>query len=513
MIEPMQSIRNGRPVLRLSGLIGMIGAAALLLVGAACGGEIERSQPREQADSQQQTVAREASQPQEAATDGSQSGQSQQPEQPEQSGQIEQSEAVQEQAARASESVQRQEQPEQQERGFTPIPERPTFLPRDAAATAEGIPIIRDNERPAHYGLDWSTEWGIRLIDLDELSQGAWRDAIPALSGPLYVTLEEASAYYDDAEPLVQVGVNGDVRGYPLEILTWHEIVNDVVGGMPVAVTFCPLCNTAIAFESQIGETVYQFGVSGLLRNSDLVMYDRSTESLWQQSSGRAIIGRMVGARLAYLPASVVSLGQLRDAYPDALVLSRETGWERDYGLNPYRGYDDPERGGPSASFFDRDTIDPRLPPMERVVAIEGPSGAAVAYAWSALERERVIQDSFDGIDLVVFWTPGARSALDDSVIADAREIGATAVFETSLDGAAHSFRPNADDPSGRTFVDEQTGSVWDIFGRAVAGELSGAQLTWVIHSDHFWFAWQAFHPATRVWPADADDDDQARGP
>ncbi len=366
--------------------------------------------------------------------------------------------------------------------------------------------IIRDGARPTHYGLDWSTEWGIRIVDLDELSQGAIRDAIPALSGPLYVTLAEASTYYDDAEPLVQVNVNGDVRGYPLEILTWHEIVNDVVGGMPVAVTFCPLCNTAIAFESQIGETVYRFGVSGLLRNSDLVMYDRNTESLWQQSSGRAMVGRMVGARLPYLAASVVSLGQLRDAYPDALVLSRETGWERAYGQNPYRGYDDPQRGGPYSPFFDLDSIDPRLPSVERVVAIEGPSGAAIAYAWSLLEQQRVLHDTFDGIDLVVFWTPGARSALDASLIADARAVGATAVFETGLDGVAHRFRANPDDPSGRTFVDQRTGSVWDIFGRAIAGQLSGAQLTRVIHSDHFWFAWQAFHPDTALASLDGGD-------
>lgn len=374
-----------------------------------------------------------------------------------------------------------------------------TFLPRDATETAEGIPIIRDSERPRYFGLDWETLWGIRLVDLEEFSQGAARDAIPALSGPLYVTLEEASTYYSDDVPLVQVNVAGDVRGFPLEIMTWHEIVNDTIGGVPVVVTFCPLCNTAIAFESQIGEEVFKFGVSGLLRNSDLVMYDRNSESLWQQSSGRALVGAMVGARLKYVGASVVSLGQLRDAYPDALVMSRETGWFREYGQNPYRGYDDPERGGPYSFFFDRESVDERLPPAERVVSIEGPSGAAIAYAWSHLQAEGVVQDSFDGIELVVFWTPGVRSALDDGFIARSRDVGTTAVFESTLDGRALTFAPNPNDPAGQTFIDAESGSVWDIFGRAVEGELAGSQLTRVIHSDHFWFAWQAFHPDTEV--------------
>ena len=282
---------------------------------------------------------------------------------------------VQEEQAQQESTTAQAEQQAQEEQEFSLPIGAVTYLPLDATETEEGIPIIRDGKRPEYFGLDWGTVWGIRLIDLEELAQGAGRDAIPAISGPLYWTLEEASAVYTDNVPLVQVNLNGDVRGFPLEILTWHEIVNDTIGGVPVVVTFCPLCNTAIAFESQIGEEVLKFGVSGLLRNSDLVMYDRKTESLWQQSSGRAIVGTMVGARLKYVPASVVTVGQLRAAYPDALVMSRDTGWYRAYGQNPYQGYDNPERGGPYGFFFDRDSIDERLPPAERVVSIEGSVG------------------------------------------------------------------------------------------------------------------------------------------
>ncbi len=502
MLSSMKIIRN---VARTVGLAGIaVGVSALALTG--CRDEIEEStsqqsvassEQQDQSSTQRTTSESEARQAQEAerqTTESDAPAEETQPEAADQTGQSQQQTVA---------AQQQQDEAEQQQSAA--VATTPTFLSRDATETAEGIPIIRDSERPQYFGLDWGTEWGLRLIDLEELSQGAGRDAIPAISGPLYWTLEEASAVYTDNVPLVQVNINGDVRGFPLEILTWHEIVNDTIGGVPVAVTFCPLCNTAIAFESQIGDEIYKFGVSGLLRNSDLVMYDRNTESLWQQSSGRAIVGRMVGARLKYVPASVVTVGQLRSAYPDALVMSRDTGWDRPYGQNPYRGYDNPEEGGPYTFFFDRDTIDERLPPAERVVSIEGPSGATIAYAWSTLEQERAVHDSFDGIDLVVFWTPGARSILDAGILRDGREVGTTAVFETALDGRVLTFGVNPSDESGQTFVDDQTGTVWDIFGRGVEGELAGSQLTRVIHSDHFWFAWQAFHPDTEVVSAVVD--------
>ncbi len=505
MLRIMKIIRN---LPRTIGAVGvLVGALALLL--AACSDEsAPRQQEQRAAETQQaeeettesqpaqQEVKQQQSQPAQVEQEQQQADEDDARSEPAPASQAEQDERAQQASSVAEQQTDQQSQQDQQQISL-PIGTVP-FLPLDATETAEGIPIIRDNQRPRYFGLDWGTAWSIRLVDLDDFSQGAARDAIPAISGPLYVTLEEASAYYTDNVPLVQVNIDGDVRGFPLEILTWHEIVNDTIGGMPITVTYCPLCNTAIAFESQIGEEVFKFGVSGLLRNSDLVMYDRNTESLWQQSSGRAIVGAMVGARLTYVPAPVVSLGHLRSAYPDAIVMSRDTGWFREYGQNPYRGYDDPERGGPYPFFFDRDTIDERLPPAERVVSIEGPSGAAIAYAWSAVADARVIHDTFDGVDLVVFWTPGVLSILDTGHAAMARDVGTTAVFETSLEGRMLSFTFNPAD-EGQTFIDEQTGSVWDIFGRAVEGELAGSQLNRVIHSDHFWFAWQAFHPDTEV--------------
>ena len=503
MLRAMEIIRNFARTVGTAGIA--IAVVGLMLVG--CSDEIEEAAQQQSAgdtEERQNQVAQdvELDAQGEQNEQGRQASAAQAEDESDQAGsQLTQQQSAQDQQSQqAQQHQQRQAQPQDaQQQAADQAMVANTYLPLDATETPEGIPIIRDSERPQYFGLDWGTAWGIRIVDFAEISQGAGRDAIPAISGPLYVSILEASDYYTDNVPMVQVNVNGDVRAFPLEILTWHEIVNDVIGGMPVTVTFCPLCNTAIAFESQIGEEVYKFGVSGLLRNSDLVMYDRNTESLWQQSSGRAIVGRMVGARLSYVPATVVTLGQLRFAYPDALVMSRDTGWARSYGQNPYRGYDNPENGGPYTFFFDRDSIDERLPPAERVVSIEGASGTAIAYAWSAVSAQGVLHDSFDGIDLVVFWTPGATSILDSGVLRDGREVGTTAVFESSLDGQSLTFAPNPDDEAGQTFVDAETGTFWDIFGRGIRGELEGSQLTRVIHSDHFWFAWQAFHPDTEV--------------
>ena len=241
-----------------------------------------------------------------------------------------------------------------------------------------------------------------------------------------------------------------------------------------------------------MGGTTFDFGVSGTLRNSDLVMYDRQTESMWQQIGGTAIVGDMVGARLPVLPASIVSWGAFRAEYPDAIVLSRDTGHARDYGRNPYAGYDSIS----NVPFLFRGVIDGQLSAFERVVTLDL-SGEVVAYPFAFLEQERAVADLRGGREIVVFWTPGASSALDASAIDEGRDVGSTGVFERELDGQLLDFQPNPDDPS--TFIDAQTQSVWNIFGRADSGPLAGAALTPVVHANHFWFAWAAFQPDTII--------------
>ena len=343
----------------------------------------------------------------------------------------------------------------------------------------------------------WATDWSNSAIDLDELfAGGPPRDGIPPLDDPQFVPFSAADEWLADNEPVISLLINGDARAYPLQILTWHEIVNDEVGGEVVTVTFCPLCNSAIVFNRHLGDTVYDFGTSGLLRNSDLVMWDRQTESLWQQFTGEAIVGELTGSQLEFLPSAIISYADFKEAYTLGQVLSRETGFNRAYGTNPYAGYDTIG----SNPFLFTGELDGRLPAMARVVTLYFADEAlALAYPLELLAEQGVINDSQAGHELVLFHRPGTASALGNRTIAEGEDVGATNVFARELDGQLLTFSREGD-----LFVDAETGSSWNIVGLAVAGPLVGRQLTPIVHADHFWFSWAAFRPDTIIYQ-DAD--------
>jgi hypothetical protein len=378
----------------------------------------------------------------------------------------------------------------------TPAPEgesSPVATATDSVTTREEG-ILTEDDRPARLKritADWNTNWTRHIIEYDELlSGGPPRDGIPSINEPRFVDAEDAGRWLADNEPVIALEIDGDARAYPLQILTWHEIVNDVVGDVPVIVTFCPLCNAAITFDRRLEGQVYEFGTSGLLRNSDLVMYDRTTESLWQQLTGEAIVGDMVGQRLTFFPSSLVSFAGFRQAYPEGVVLSRDTGYRRDYGRNPYAGYD---RADQTPFLFDGE-LDGRLLPMERVVTVSFPDVDA-AYPLSMLSEVHVVEDAPGGVDLVVWHVPGTSSALGASVIAQGEDVGATGIFDPTLDGRKLSFQYE-----DGAFVDEESSSTWNVLGQAVDGPLAGERLTPIVHGNHFWFAWAAFKPETIVY-------------
>ncbi len=337
----------------------------------------------------------------------------------------------------------------------------------------------------------WETDFSRHTVPFDEIfSGGVPRDGIPPIDNPKFTTPEAANEWLGDEEPVILLEINGEARAYPLQILIWHEIVNDDIGGVPVAVTFCPLCNSAIVFDRRLDGIIYDFGVSGNLRNSDLIMWDRQTESWWQQLTGDAIVGELTGKRLTFLPAPMISWADFKAANPQGQVLSRDTGFRRSYGENPYVGYD---RADIPPFLFQGD-LDGRLQPKERVAAV-AIGDAAAAFPFSILEKERVVDYIVGGQDLVVFFKPGTRSALDGLLIGDSREVGATGVFDSNLDGRKLTFRAEGD-----TFVDNETGSVWNILGQATEGQLAGTQLMPIIHANHFWFSWGAFKPDTKIY-------------
>jgi hypothetical protein len=327
------------------------------------------------------------------------------------------------------------------------------------------------------------------LVDTHRLlSGGPAPDGIPAIDRPRFLRATDVD-FLDPVEPVLGLELGGEERAYPVQILIWHEIVNDTVGGIPVAVTYCPLCNSALAFDRRAAGRVLDFGTSGMLYNSDLVMYDRQTRSLWPQIEGRAVAGVLTGTSLTPYVISTVSWGEWRAAHPGDWVLSRDTGHTREYGRNPYTGYDQPD-GSPFA--FDGDA-DPRLPPMTRVVGL-GAGADAVAVALDRLAAARVMEVTVAGESVVLFARPGLASALDTADIARGREVAATGAFTPMVDGRRLSFQADGD-----RFVDAQTGTRWNVLGEATEGPLRGKQLKPERHVDTFWFAWAAFQPDTRL--------------
>ncbi len=339
----------------------------------------------------------------------------------------------------------------------------------------------------------WNTNFELHSVPLEEIvSGGPGKDGIPAIDDPKFVDTAAADEYLRDQEPVIAFQLNSDARAYPLQILIWHEMVNDVVGGKPVLVTFCPLCGTAHVFERTVDGVTYDFGTTGRLLDTDLVMYDRQTESWWQQTAGDAIVGDLTGTQLSSLPASIISWGDFKKTFPLGKVLSRDTGFSRPYGRNPYTGYDDID----SSPFLFNEASDPRLPPIERVVTVTL-GGEDAAYPFSVLEEKRVVNDTVGGRPVAVFFAPGSKSALDRDSVGDSQGTGASGVFVPEVNGQSLTFRA-----AGDAIVDEETGSTWDVLGKAVDGELKGEALEPVVHGDYFWFIWAVFKPDTRVYSA-----------
>ncbi|PSQ97570.1 MAG: hypothetical protein BRD55_01495 [Bacteroidetes bacterium SW_9_63_38] len=341
----------------------------------------------------------------------------------------------------------------------------------------------------------FETDYSQSTIDLSTLrSGGPPKDGIPSIDDPSFVSVASARDWIDPKEPIIVIERDGAVRGYPLQILTHHEIVNDRIGDTPVAVTFCPLCYSSVAFRRTLDGEPVTFGVSGLLRHSDLVMYDRKTETLWQQLTGDAVVGDLAGQTLEVIPSQLISFQQFAENFPDADVLSRNTGYNRPYGQNPYAGYDNVDE---SPFLYDGPTDD-RLPPKEKVITVSL-DGTHKAYPHSVTTEKRVIHDTVGDRTLAVFHAPGAVSALDARRIANSKEDGSTGVFSRTVDGQTLTFIYDGD---GR-FKDENTGSTWTVTGRAVKGPLKGSQLKRIAHGNYFSFAWFAFRPETTIYSVD----------
>lgn len=350
-------------------------------------------------------------------------------------------------------------------------------------------------KNPRNLEIDWKTDTTKTTVSLEEFTALMQPDGIPPIDEPKFFSIKEAKEVYFEHEPVIAIEANGKAKAYPLSILMFHEIVNDKIGDEYLAITYCPLCNAAMVFDrkNEINgeEIIMDFGVSGMLRNSDMVMYDRQTESWWQQFIGEALVGELAGMNLDIYPSMMISLGKFAESYPNGTVLSTDTGKDFEYGKNPYVGYDNIENKQPRLF---KGEVDERLPAMERIINIRA-NGEHKIYPISMIQKKEVINDQFHDQKVVFFYDDGMTSVLDDGNIRKAKKIGSVTVFEPVVDDQSLTFKKK----KGR-FIDKETKSIWDITGKCVDGKLKGKELRPIIHGNHFAFAWFAFEPECEVY-------------
>lgn len=315
------------------------------------------------------------------------------------------------------------------------------------------------------------------IVPLDQIvSGGPPPDGIPSIDDPKFVSVPEADGFLEDAELVVGVNINGDTRAYPLQILVWHEIVNDNVGGIPVAITYCPLCFTNQVFNRTLeDENIVEFGTSGKLYNSNLVMYDRLSESLWSQALAHGIVGKYAGTNLQRIPFDVANWKEWKELYSESKVLSRDTGSIRPYGADPYGGY-----YTNSEVLFPISNRDDRIGLKEIVVGLEN-QGHYKAYKLQDIESKKVINDNVNGRPVALF-------SLHPFMVRE---------YDPEVDGQILQFEYNQ---GNNNFIDKQTRSEWNLEGLAVNGPMKGKQLTRMPFDEGFWFEWIAFHPRTEIY-------------
>jgi hypothetical protein len=307
-------------------------------------------------------------------------------------------------------------------------------------------------------------------------------DGIPSIDNPKFIQIQKAEEFLEDSDLVVGLNINGDIRAYPLQILVWHEIVNDKVGNTPVAVTYCPLCFTNQVFNRTMNDgQILEFGTSGKLYNSNLVMYDRTTKSLWSQAMAQGIVGTFAGIKLERIPFDVAYWKEWKQLYPDSKVLSTDTGSTRPYGADPYGDY---YTNG--EILFPVSNSDDRVGLKEIVIGLEN-KGQYKAFKLQEIEDKKVINNQVNGKPIVLFSLHPFMARVYDPVV----------------NGQTLEFNYNIKD---KKFVDKQTNSMWNFDGKSISGQMKGKQLTRLSFDEGFWFEWVAFHPKTELYDSSNND-------
>jgi len=352
-----------------------------------------------------------------------------------------------------------------------------TFLtsclaPTDSGDTDDEISINDGEDSGSSNPSGWT-------IPINEVYDGGpGKDGIPAISNPSFTSVDKIT-YLQDSDLVVGVNFNGESRAYPHPILDWHEIVNDNIGGYHYSVTYCPLTGSALNWSSTLDGSVTTFGVSGLLYNTNLIPYDRATDSYWSQMLMESVKGDMVGTKADLLPLVETTWATWKALYPESQVMTTETGVSRPYGSYPYGSYRTAE-----SLIFPISTTDSRLHMKERVAGIVVDGRAKVYRFDSFPDSLRVINDSFRSELIVV-----VGSKPDQLLTIYGRQLTDGTVLElTPIQGQL---------PAVMT---DQEGNRWDIFGHAVSGLRAGSSLPVMRTFIAYWFAYGTFYPPPEIY-------------
>lgn len=301
---------------------------------------------------------------------------------------------------------------------------------------------------PEFWKFEWpNTDFEQTSVDswVEVISGGPPKDGIRAIDDPHFIGIDQVEDF-DAREPVITVALDGEIaRAYPIRYLMWHEIVNDKIGDIPVAVTFCPLCNSGITFDRNVGGQELVFGVSGKLRNSDMIMFDRQTESWWQQAVGTGIVGEMNGVELNTLPTWMESWDQFKEAHPNGLVMAKPQ-FLRRYGQNPYYKYDSSTR----PFLYNGENPPHDIPPLVRVVRV-----GDMAWPLTRLAEAGEISEG----NVVLSWREGQASALDQREFSISRDVGSVRVRDVAGNDLPHdvmfAFAFHAFWPDGQWMIGE----------------------------------------------------------
>ena len=364
------------------------------------------------------------------------------------------------------------------------------------------ISINAQLKNPKNLPYNWKTDTTKHTTQLSNLTVTTAKDMLPTLNLPEFITQDDSDYHFYDHEPVIVISENWETKAYPLSLLTMYELTNDLIGGEQIMVSYCPMCNSAMCYNRKLFkdsvEHLLNFGISGLLMHNDMIMYDRETETWWEQIMGEAMVGELAGSSLEMMSALIISAEDYFDRYPDGLILS-PVGLELIEDGEMHRPFYhlDHDKSNVDSKYFVSEKFDDRLPPLERVLDIHVFDHDKI-YPFSAIAKKQVINEVFYDTELVIFYHDKTVSVLDEDDLSKSKRVGSATAFEADLDGVNYTFKKH-----GEYFMDNETSSIWDITGFCREGKLKGKQLWIIPHSNHFAFAYLAFYPKSEIYGQD----------